>query len=72
MIKNSLIYNNKNSEINTIGWKLIVAMKNDEWFMNHMQLSKEKIEELEKLDIDNDQENGKIFKLLHTLNIYDN
>jgi hypothetical protein len=37
-----------------------------------MQLSKEKIEELEKLDIDNDQENGKIFKLLHTLNIYDN
>lgn len=72
MIKNSLIYNNKNSEINTIGWKLIVAMKNDEWFIEHMGLSKEKIEELEKLDIDDDQENGKIFKLLHTLNIYDN
>lgn len=72
MIKNSLIYNNKNSEINTIGWKLIVAMKNDEWFIEHMGLSKEKIEELEKLDIDDDQKNGKIFKLLHTLNIYDN
>jgi hypothetical protein len=72
MIKNSLIYNNKNSEINTIGWKLIVAMKNDDWFTKHMELSKEKIEELEKLDINDDQENGKIFKLLHTLNIYDN
>ncbi len=72
MIKNSLIYNNKNSEINTIGWKLIVAMKNDEWFIEYMGLLKEKIEELEKLDIDDDQENGKIFKLLHTLNIYDN
>lgn len=72
MIKNSLIYNNKNSEINTIGWNLIVDMKNDEWFINHMPLTKEGIEELEKLDIDNDQENGKIFKLLHNLNIYDN
>lgn len=72
MIKNSLIYNNKNSEINTIGWKLIRAMKNDEWFIEQMGLSKETIEELEKLDIDDDQKNGKIFKLLHALNIYDN
>lgn len=71
MIKNSLIYNNKNSEINVIGWKLILAMRNNSWFKENI-LAEEKIQELEKLDIDNDEENGKIFTVLHSLGIYDN
>lgn len=72
MIKNSLIYNNKNSEINKIGWKLIVAMKDEPWFISNMDILKTTIEDLEKLDIDNDKENGTLFKILHSLNIYDN
>lgn len=72
MIKNSLIYNNKNSEINKIGWKLIVAMKDVLWFIENMGISKEKIEELNKLYIDNNEESKDILKVLHSLNIYDN
>jgi len=72
MIKNSLIYNNKNSEINKIGWKLIVAMKDKSWFIENMGISKEKIEELNKLYLDNDEENNDILKILHSFNIYDN
>lgn len=72
MIKNSLIYNNKNSEINKIGWKLIVAMKDEPWFIDNMGISKEKIEELNKMYLDNDEENNDILKILHSLNIYDN
>lgn len=72
MIKNSLIYNNKNSEINKIGWKLIVAMKNEPWFISNMGIPNEKIEELNKLYVDNEQENSDILKILHSFNIYDN
>lgn len=72
MIKNSLIYNNKNSEINAIGWKLIRAMKDEPWFIDNMDISKDEITKLDKLDIDNEEENADIFKILHSLNIYDN
>lgn len=79
MIKNSLIYNNRNSHINTIGWELIKSMKEDPWFQKHIlnekeikELNEKEIKELEKLDIENDDENGTIFKVLHSLNIYDN
>lgn len=71
MIKNSLIYNNKNSEINAIGFGLIKSMKEDPWFQTNM-LSEQDMKNLEKLDIDNDDENGAIFEILHSFNIYDN
>jgi len=57
MIKNSLKHNNKNSEINHIGWELIVKMQNDDWF-------KTNIEDMEdKTEID--------YKILHKHNIYE-
>lgn len=71
MIKNSLVYNNKNSHINKIGLELILSMKTDNWFTANI-LSKSKIERLEKLDIDVDEENGEIYEVLHSLGIYDN
>ena len=37
MIKNSLKHNNKNSEINNIGWELIVKMQNNAWFKENIQ-----------------------------------
>ena len=36
MIKNSLIYNNRNSHINTIGWELILKMKDEPWFKDNV------------------------------------
>jgi len=57
MIKNSLKHNNKNSEINNIGWELIVKMQNNDWF-------KTNIEDMEdKTEID--------YKILHKHNIYE-
>ena len=57
MIKNSLKHNNKNSEINSIGWELLVKMQEDTWF-------KANIEELDNpTDID--------YKILHKHNIYE-
>ena len=72
MIKNALIYNNKNSYVNIIGWKLIIAMKENEWFENHFSDLYANEELLgKKLDEDDDTDR-EIFKLLHTMNIYDN
>lgn len=71
MIKNSLIYNNKNSHINTIGWKLLKRMVKDSWFKTNV-IPDKKIKELEIFDIEDDSKNSEIFKLLHELNIYDN
>jgi len=57
MIKNSLKHNNKNSEINNIGWELMVKMQENSWF-------KENIENLTDInDID--------YKILHKHNIYE-
>jgi hypothetical protein len=57
MIKNSLKYNNKNSEINSIGWELIVKMQEDSWF-------KRNIKDIEgRTEID--------YKILHEHNIYE-
>jgi len=73
MIKNSLIYNNKNSHINTIGWELIKSMKEDVWFEN--VVSKNTLKNLmnkQDNDIEDDSKNSEIFQLLNTLNIYDN
>jgi len=74
MIKNSLIYNNKNSHINTIGWKLVLAMKNDSWFKNNVlsELNFEPMKDYNIDDIESDIKSVNIFKLLHNLNIYDN
>jgi hypothetical protein len=71
MIKNSLMYNNKNSYINTIGWELVKSMKDDPWFKN--VVSEDALEAVMKdTDIEDDSKNSEIFQLLHTLNIYDN
>ena len=72
MIKNSLIYNNKNSYVNTIGWKLIRAMKENEWFKNHFSDLYSNEELLEKELDEDDDTDREIFRLLHTMNIYDN
>ena len=57
MIKNSLKHNNKNSEINNIGWVLLLKMKDNEWFTKHIPSLK---------DIDNID-----YKILHEHNIYE-
>ncbi len=74
MIKNSLIYNNKNSYVNTVGWELIKKMKKNEYFKNSFEdmfkndaLLEKKLEDDEESDSDK-----KIYKLLHGMNIYDN
>lgn len=64
MIKNSLIYNNKNSEINEIGWELIKKMKDDEFFQ------KFEIDINFEWDLDNNPK--EIFKVLHYFGIYEN
>ena len=64
MIKNSLIYNNKNSEINEIGWELIKKMKDDEFFQ------KFDIEINSDWDLDNNPK--EIFRVLHYFGIYEN
>jgi hypothetical protein len=70
MIKNSLIYNNKNSHINNIGLKLIQSMENDTWFKN--VVSEDVIKKIKSLDVEENSDNSEIFQLLHSLNIYDN
>lgn len=74
MIKNSLIYNNRNSHINTIGWALILEMKNVHWFNVNVlrKFDFVNIEEYEATDIELEGKATKIFKLLHSLHIYDN
>ncbi|RXK11671.1 hypothetical protein CP965_12945 [Halarcobacter mediterraneus] len=59
MIKNSLKFNNKNSEINRLGWDLMCRVKNNTWI-------KENLKELS--DIDSSEKN---FRLLHKFNIYE-
>lgn len=59
MIKNSLKFNNKNSEINRLGWDLMCRIKNNSWI-------KENLKELS--DIDPSEKN---FRLLHKFNIYE-
>jgi len=52
-----LKHNNKNSEINSIGWELIVKMQENNWF-------KSNIEDIDgKTEID--------YKILHEHNIYE-
>jgi len=57
MIKNSLKHNNKNSEINSIGWELIVKMQENTWFKDNIK------------DIDGRTEID--YKILHEHNIYE-
>jgi len=57
MIKNSLKFNNKNSYINDIGWKLIILLQENQWF-------KENIKQL----TNNTEVNCEI---LYDLNIYE-
>jgi len=57
MIKNSLKHNNKNSEINTIGWELIVKIQSNKWFTEYI----EKVESTATID----------YKILHKHNIYE-
>ncbi len=74
MIKNSLIYNNRNSHINAIGWALILEMKDVHWFKVNVlrEFDFVNIEEYETTDIELEGKATKIFKLLHSLHIYDN
>ncbi len=74
MIKNSLIYNNRNSHINTIGWTLVLKMKEEPWFKANVltELDFEDMAKYEATDIESGEKATKIFKLLHSLNIYDN
>jgi len=62
MIKNSLIYNNKNSEINEIGWSLIQSMKDDDFFKSNFKIN---------FDLEFDEENKELFKTLHSFGIYE-
>lgn len=62
MIKNSLIYNNKNSEINEIGWRLIQNMKDDEFFEKNFEID---------FELEFDEENKEVFKILHKFGIYE-
>ena len=72
MIKNALIYNNKNSYVNTIGWELIKAMKDNEWFKKHFENLYTDEELLIKEVGEDDDTDRKIFRLLHEMTIYDN
>ncbi|MDX4062193.1 hypothetical protein Q6A90_07400 [Aliarcobacter skirrowii] len=68
MIKNALRFNNKNSEINTIGWKLIIVMYNEnEWFKTFM---KKNVLDNQELNTTTDDISYK-YKILHKLNIYE-
>lgn len=57
MIKNALKLNNKNSEINNIGWDLMISIKEDKWI-------KENIPDIANID-------EKDLELLHKYNIYE-
>jgi hypothetical protein len=59
MIKNSLIYNNKNSEINIIGWELIVTMKDTKYFKDI------------DFNLDINENKNEIYKILHSFGIYE-
>lgn len=58
MIKNSLIYNNKNSLINEIGWEIIKEMQNNAWFKDKIKSINTDSTEIDK-------------KILHDLRIYE-
>ncbi len=58
MVKNALKFNNKNSEINVIGWKLITDMQSNTWFKSNVLK-----EELNFNDIN--------YEILHKYNIYE-
>ncbi|WP_457744536.1 hypothetical protein [Sulfurimonas sp.] len=58
MVKNALKFNNKNSEINVIGWKLITDMQSNPWFKSNVVK-----DELNFTDID--------YEILHKHNIYE-
>ncbi len=58
MIKNALKLNNKNSEINNIGWELMQQMQGNEWFKSNI---KEVVATTEVID----------YKILHKHNIYE-
>ena len=69
MIKNSLIYNNKNSQINKIGWKLIKKMHENNFFKT---LFEEEIENINfELDFDNEQNYIEICKILYKFNLFE-
>lgn len=59
MIKNSLKYNNKNSDINRLGWDLMCKIKDNIWITNNLQ------------DIADITPDEKDFELLHKYNIYE-
>jgi len=72
MIKNALIYNNKNSYVNAIGWELIKAMKANKWFESHFSKLYVNEDPLKSEVGENDDTDREIFKLLHEMKIYDN
>ncbi len=57
MIKNALKFNNKNSEINTIGWELMKEMQANDWFKTNV----ETLVDTDKID----------YKVLHKHKIYE-
>lgn len=59
MIKNSFKYNNKNSQINQLGWDLMSKMKADPWIAANL------------VDISNINTSEIDFELLHKYNIYE-
>jgi len=62
-IKNALRFNNKNSEINNIGWELIKRLsfsEKDDWFVNNI-MKDHKIINFEEID----------FEILYSLKIYE-
>ena len=64
MIKNSMIYNNKNSLINEVGVELVNLMQADQWFKDNVFNAKD-----EALDLEN--ERNKALKVLHDLCMYE-
>ena len=57
MIKNSLKYNNKNSEINSIGLELLLKIKTNKWVIKNIP----SLRDIDKID----------YKILHEYNIYE-
>lgn len=72
MIKNALIYNNKNSYVNAIGWEIIKVMKDNEWFKKLFADFYTDEDLLIKEVGEDDDTDRKIFRLLHEMKIYDN
>ncbi len=64
MIKNAMVYNNKNSLVNEVGVELVNLMQSDQWFKDH-------IFNVEDDTLNLEDERNKALKALHELRMYE-